>query len=362
MVRIVDDLLDVSRITQGKVELRKERLELGTVVNAAVELCRPAIDAAGHTLTVSLPDEVIALDADPVRLTQVLVNLLNNAVKFTPSGGHIWLIAETTGDLHAGPDQLRIRIRDTGVGIPEELLPRIFEMFMQGDVSLERTRAGLGVGLTLVKNLVALHGGTVEARSSGVGSGSEFTVCLPIDPKAQPARRPAYVPDDLRQARPLRILVADDNDDGREMLGYLLTAEGHTVELAVDGPSAIETAGSFHPDVAILDIGMPGMNGYAVARALRQQPASTPLGADRLVRAGPAGRQGTRGGGRIRSPFHQAGGRQRSPRLSRDGGTHPHRELTRNAPCTVGCREKHTRPFQPDSATSTAQQHPWQRR
>jgi len=277
MVRIVDDLLDVSRITQGKVELRKERLELATVVNAAVELCRPAIDAAGHTLTVSLPDEAIALDADPVRLTQVLVNLINNAVKFTPSGGHIWLIAETVGDLHAGPDQLRIRIRDTGVGIPEELLPRIFEMFMQGDVSLERTRAGLGVGLTLVRNLVALHGGTVEARSSGVGSGSEFTVCLPIDPKAQPARRPAYAPDDLRQARSLRILVADDNDDGREMLGYLLTAEGHTVELAVDGPSAIETAGSFHPDVAILDIGMPGMNGYAVAKALRQQPADTPL-------------------------------------------------------------------------------------
>ena len=278
MVRIVDDLLDVSRITQGKVELRKERLELGTVVNAAVELCRPAIDAAGHTLTVSLPDEVIALDADPVRLTQVLVNLLNNAVKFTPSGGHIWLIAETTGDLHAGPDQLRIRIRDTGVGIREELLPRIFEMFMQGDVSLERTRAGLGVGLTLVKNLVALHGGTVEARSNGDGL-RQRVHRVPADRSARlspPGGRPTS-PTTCGRRRPLRILVADDNDDGREMLGYLLTAEGHTVELAADGPSAIETAGSFHPDVAILDIGMPGMNGYAVARALRQQPAATPL-------------------------------------------------------------------------------------
>jgi CheY-like chemotaxis protein/two-component sensor histidine kinase len=275
MVRIVDDLLDVSRITQGKVELRKERLELGTVVNAAVELCRPAVDAAGHTLTVSLPDEVIALDADPVRLTQVLVNLMNNAVKFTPSGGHIWLIAETTGEMQAGPDQLRIRVRDTGVGIPEDLLPRIFDMFMQGDVSLERTRAGLGVGLTLVKNLVALHGGTVEVRSSGVGSGSEFTVCLPIDPKAQPARRSSHAAEDLRPAKPLRILIADDNDDGREMLGYLLTGEGHSVALAEDGPAAIETARSFHPEVIILDIGMPGMNGYAAARAIRQQPSAT---------------------------------------------------------------------------------------
>jgi two-component system, chemotaxis family, CheB/CheR fusion protein len=271
MVRIVDDLLDVSRITQGKVELRKERLELATVVTAAVELSRPAIDAAGHALTVSLPDEPIALDADPVRLTQVLVNLLNNAVKFTPTGGHIWLIAETVGDRHAGPDELRIRIRDTGVGIKEDVLPRIFDMFMQGDLSLERTRAGLGVGLTLVKNLVSLHGGTVEARSSGVGSGSEFTVCLPLDPKAQPVRRPGYSAEDLQPPRALRILIADDNDDGREMLGYLLGAEGHSVALAPDGPAAIETAESFHPEVIVLDIGMPGMNGYAVARILRQK-------------------------------------------------------------------------------------------
>jgi signal transduction histidine kinase/CheY-like chemotaxis protein len=270
MVRIVDDLLDVSRITQGKVDLRKERLELATVVSAAVEFSRPAIDAAGHSLTVSLPDETIALDADPVRLTQVLVNLLNNAVKFTPSGGHIWLIAETSGDGVSGPDELRIRIRDTGVGIKEELLPKIFEMFMQGDVSLERTRAGLGVGLTLVKNLVALHGGTVEARSSGPGTGSEFTVRLPIDPKAQPERRREYTSAELRAPKPLRILVSDDNEDGREMLGFLLRAEGHSVEVAADGPAAIESAASFHPEVIVLDIGMPGMNGYEVARAVRQ--------------------------------------------------------------------------------------------
>jgi signal transduction histidine kinase len=191
LVRIVDDLLDVSRITQGKVELRKEPLALSTLVDGAVELCRPAVAAAQHTLAVSLPDEAITLDADPVRLTQVLVNLVNNAIKFTPPGGHIWLIADTLGEADAVPDQLRIRIRDTGIGIDGDALPRIFEMFMQGDLSLERTRAGLGVGLTLVRNLVSLHGGSVEVRSDGVGSGSEFTP----SPRWCPAcRRPPRQP------------------------------------------------------------------------------------------------------------------------------------------------------------------------
>jgi signal transduction histidine kinase len=170
MVRIVDDLLDVSRITQGKVELRKERLDLSNVVNAVVELCQPALEAAGHSLTVSLPDEAVILDADAVRLTQVLTNLLNNSVKFTPTAGHIWLIVETTGEVGGHDDQVRIRIRDTGVGIAAEMIPKIFELFMQGDTSLERSHGGLGVGLTLVRNLVALHGGSVEVHSDGVGS------------------------------------------------------------------------------------------------------------------------------------------------------------------------------------------------
>jgi two-component system CheB/CheR fusion protein len=272
MVRIVDDLLDVSRITQGKVELRKERLDLAGLVNAAVELCRPGITASRHTLTVSVPDETVTLDADAVRLTQVLVNLLNNAIKFTPPGGHIWLIAETVGDQGEDPNQLRIRIRDTGVGISRDVLPKIFDMFMQGDVSLERSRAGLGVGLTLVRSLVALHGGTVDVHSDGDGSGSEFTVSLPIDPHAQPGRGTKDVVADAPAVRPLRILIADDNDDGREMLVYLLTAEGHTVAQAPDGPTAVETAGRFRPDVVILDIGMPGMNGYTVAETLRKRP------------------------------------------------------------------------------------------
>ena len=278
MVRIVDDLLDVSRITQGKVELRKERLELATLVNGAVELCRPGITAARHTLTISLPGEPVSLDGDPVRLTQVLVNLLNNAIKFTPQGGHIGLFAETIGERADYPNQLQIRIRDTGVGIARDMLPRVFDMFMQGDVSLERTGAGLGVGLTLVRNLVALHGGSVDVRSDGEGSGSEFTVRLPIDPHRQAAGASTAGPADAPAARPLRILVADDNDDGREMLVYLLTADGHTVAQAPDGPTAIETAATFHPEVVILDIGMPGMNGYTVAKALRAAPdASAPL-------------------------------------------------------------------------------------
>ena len=271
MVRIVDDLLDVSRITQGKVELRKERLELAALVTAAVELCRPGITASRHVLTISLPDETVTLDGDAVRLTQVLVNLLNNAIKFTPPDGHIWLIAETSGEPTEHVNQVRIRIRDTGVGIPAHMLPKIFDMFMQGDVSLERTQAGLGVGLTLVRNLVALHGGTVDVHSEGKGSGSEFTVSLPIDPHAQPGRVTSDVAADAPAVRPLRILVADDNEDGREMLVYLLTAEGHTVEQAVDGRAAVNIAATFRPDVVILDIGMPVMNGYAAAQTLRQQ-------------------------------------------------------------------------------------------
>ncbi len=276
MVRIVDDLLDVSRITQGKVELRKEWLELSTVVNGAVELVRPAIAASRHTLTLSLPDEVVTFEADPVRITQVLVNLLNNAVKFTPTGGHIWLIAETTGDAGAGANQLAIRIRDTGVGMPPAAIPLVFDMFMQGDVSLERTRAGLGVGLTLVKNLVSLHGGSVEAHSEGEGTGSEFTVRLPLVPSVQVTHAEQVVAHGS-DVPSLRVLVADDNDDGREMLSFLLTTDGHVVAALADGPSVLAGIEAFKPDVVILDIGMPGMHGYAVAESLRANPAFTSL-------------------------------------------------------------------------------------
>ena len=269
MVRIIDDLLDVSRITQGKLELRKEVVSLSSIVDGVVELCRPSVKTARHTLTVSLPNEVVLLRADPVRLTQVLVNLLNNAVKFTPPGGHIWLIAETVGEAHDHHDQLRIRVRDNGIGIAPEMRPKIFDMFMQGDRSLERTRGGLGVGLTLVRNLVGLHGGSIDVRSDGLNAGTEVIVDLPMDASVQPGRAAVDAPVETRPARSLKILVADDNEDGLEMLSFFLKSEGHTVATAVNGPSALTVAAEFQPDVAILDIGMPGLDGYHVAKQLR---------------------------------------------------------------------------------------------
>ncbi len=277
MVRIVDDLLDVSRITQGKVELRRELLRLQDIVHAAVELSRPAADAARHVLTVSLPDEPVIVNGDAVRLTQVLVNLLNNAIKFTPEAGHIWLIAEIV-EHPEPPDQVRIRVRDTGIGIPPEMLDTIFDMFMQGDRSLERARGGLGVGLTLVRNLVALHGGTVNAASEGRDRGSEFSVLLPVDAATPRAAGPNERLVEAATQRALRILVADDNEDGRRLLSLLLTGYGHTVITANDGHQALAVAAEFHPDVAILDIGMPGLNGYEVATRLRAlDPGSRPF-------------------------------------------------------------------------------------
>lgn len=268
MVRIIDDLLDVSRITQGKLELRKEPVSLANAVHGAIELCRPALEAAQHVLKVSLPTEPIMLLADPVRLTQMIVNILNNAVKFTPPGGHIYVVAETLGDIAGHPAQVRLRVRDDGIGIAPELRPRIFDMFTQGDRSLERTRGGLGVGLTLVRNLAHLHDGRVDIRSDGVDAGTEVIIDLPVAPPATAMEStPETAPS--KPSRPLRILVADDNEDGREMLRFFLEADGHTVATAEDGASAVAAAADFHPDVAILDVGMPRLNGYAAAQQLR---------------------------------------------------------------------------------------------
>jgi len=271
MVRIVEDLLDVARITHGKVGVHREPVDIRHVISSALELCQPAIEAAHHEVSVSLPADAGGVVGDSVRLTQVVVNLVNNAVKFTPPGGRIQVTVERYDeDDPEYANQVRIAVKDSGIGIDRETLPRIFDMFVQGDSLLEGSHAGLGVGLTLVRNLVELHGGTVDVHSEGLGTGTEFVVLLPIDPESRPAGAapPAAPPP---TPAPLRILVADDYPDGREMLAFLLERQGHTVAVAPDGPSAIEVAADFVPDVAILDIGMPGVSGYEVARELRRQ-------------------------------------------------------------------------------------------
>jgi PAS domain S-box-containing protein len=266
MVRLVDDLLDVSRITLNKMELRRERVSLADVVGTAVETARSAIDAAGHHLEVSLPDEPVALDADLTRLAQVVGNLLNNSAKYTPPGGRIALTAERRNG------RVAVAVRDTGVGIPAESLPRIFDMFSQVDRTLERSTGGLGIGLALVKGLVEMHGGTITAESAGPGRGSQFTVELPV---AQPAAGPADAdPGDGRTpaARGRRILVVDDNRDSAESMAAMLRLYGNEVAVAHDGVAAVEAAERERPEVVLMDIGMPRMNGYDATRRIREQP------------------------------------------------------------------------------------------
>jgi len=265
LVRLVDDLLDVSRITGGKIALRKERVALGDVVARAMETTRPLIESRGHELTISLPPAPVALDADPARLAQVVANLLSNAAKYTPPGGRIWLTAEAAGD------EVVIRVRDTGAGLAPELVPNVFDLFVQGDTSLARTRGGLGIGLTIVRRLVELHGGRVEARSPGVGQGSEFIVRLRALPTAAPAPRaaPAASHDG---ARPLGVLVVEDNEDAAEGLAMILRLWGHDVHVAYDAAAALEAAERHTPDVVLSDLGLPGMSGYELAQRLRERP------------------------------------------------------------------------------------------
>jgi len=268
MVRLVDDLLEVSRITRGKIELRRERVELAAVVQSAVETSRPLIEAAHHQLAINLPLQPLTLEADPVRLAQVIANLLNNAAKFTEEGGQLWLTVRREGD------EAVVSIRDTGLGISADMLPRVFDMFAQVDRTLKRAQGGLGIGLTLARTLVEMHGGRVEVRSEGPGKGSEFTVRLPLavndDPVAEGQPRGTDPPPS--GLCPRRVLVVDDNRDGANSLGLLLKYLGADAHIVYDGPSALEAIRTYRPAIVFLDIGMPGMDGHEVARRVRQEP------------------------------------------------------------------------------------------
>jgi PAS domain S-box-containing protein len=267
MVRLVDDLLEVSRITRGKIELRRERVELAAVVRNAVETSRPLVEAARHDLSVSVSGEPVIVEADPVRLAQVVSNLLNNAAKYTDEGGRIAVSARREGG------DAVVAVRDSGAGIPEEMLPRIFEMFTQVDRTLGRAAGGLGIGLALTRSVVEMHGGRVEARSDGPGRGSEFVVRLPLaaaegsaaDGEARDGVTPAAL-------APRRILAVDDNRDAADSMGMLLRLLGADVQVVYDGPAALAAIGDDRPEVILLDIDMPGMDGYEVARRLRQDP------------------------------------------------------------------------------------------
>ena len=272
LARIVEDLIDLARIVEKKVDIRRERVDIRTIVETALETSRPQMEDGHVRLNVTLPAEPLYLDVDPVRLSQVLVNLLNNAAKHTAPHGQISLIVERAKRPHdEAEDEVVLRVRDTGTGIPASLLPHVFEMFTQGPRTTQQGRGGLGVGLALVQNLVQMHGGKVEAHSAGTGAGSEFVVRLPMS--AAPLRNSEPV---TRQARAdivrKRIIVVDDNDDQVHSLALLLSLMGHTVSHAANGPEAIEQARDFGPDLMLIDIGMPGMDGYEVARRLRQQP------------------------------------------------------------------------------------------
>ncbi|MDC3960419.1 hybrid sensor histidine kinase/response regulator [Polyangium jinanense] len=262
--RLVDDLLDVSRVSQGKITLHPEIIDLGRAVTQAVEMVRPLVESRRQALVVQLPPAPVQVRADLTRLTQVFANLLNNAAKFTPQGGQLGITATREGA------EVVVRITDTGMGIDAALLPRIFDLFTQGDVSLDRAQGGLGVGLTLVKRLVEMHGGAVMAESAGPGRGSAFTVRLPAS-NGEAAGHDSESRAVVEGAKGLRVLVVDDNQDSAETVSLLLEMLGHEVERAYDGPSALAMARGFRPTVVFLDLGLPGMDGYEVARQLRRE-------------------------------------------------------------------------------------------
>jgi len=278
MVRLIDDLLDVSRVSRGKIELKKELLDLKTIVSLAVETSLPLIEAGRHELSVQLPHEPLPIEADPTRMGQVFSNLLNNAAKYTPDGGRLALTARRMGH------EVAVTVTDNGVGIPGALLPQVFEMFSQVGRNLDRAQGGLGIGLTLVRRLTEMHGGTVTAASPGTGRGSTFTVRIPLAveaPAADLEPPPGVVASDTAQQ--LRVLVVDDNVDGAQTLSLLVRMHGHETALAHNGPDALKVIARFRPELAFVDIGLPGLNGYELARRVRANEIDGPGRAMMLV-------------------------------------------------------------------------------
>jgi PAS domain S-box-containing protein len=265
MVRLIDDLMDLSRITRGKVELKKERVTLRSVVDSTVEATRPLIDSAAHKLSVNLPPEPVYFDVDPTRAGQIIGNLVNNAAKYTPDGGHIDITARVEGPC------VVIDVKDDGLGIPKEQLASVFDMFSQVDRTLERSQGGLGIGLALVRKLLAMHEGSISVTSGGSGCGSTFTVRFPVAVELKNAS-PSHARQSKEHEAMKRILVVDDNHDAAECLSMLLEISGHSTRMAHSGPDALSAAIEFQPDIAFLDIGLPGMDGYEVARRIRQDP------------------------------------------------------------------------------------------
>jgi signal transduction histidine kinase/ActR/RegA family two-component response regulator len=268
MVRLVDDLLDVSRITTGKFTLQKQRVQLSAIVDGALDVVRPTLEGRRIQFSVSIPQEPVYLEADPTRLSQALLNLLHNAAKFTEPGGSVSL------DADVAPGTVTIAVTDDGMGIPPELLPQVFHMFAQLDHSLDRAHAGLGVGLSLAKRFVELHGGTLEAESGGVGKGCRFLIRLPTADAPPPARSSELTRDGTAPHVKRRVLLADDNADFVESFTVLLRSMGHEVHFARDGREALRTATALEPDVAFLDIGLPKLDGYELARRIRELPWS----------------------------------------------------------------------------------------
>jgi signal transduction histidine kinase len=269
LVRLIDDLLDVSRVSQGKIELRRSHVTVQDALRSALEASRSYIEASRHTLKMNVPAEPIWLNADITRLAQIISNLLNNAAKYTPEGGSIELSVRTEND------QAVISVADNGLGIPQDMLPKVFELFTQVNRNLDRSQGGLGIGLALVRQLVKIHGGSIEAESDGADKGSTFTVRLPLaetDAEESGAEETRQQTQKADAAKALRILVVDDNVDSAKTTGWKLEMMGHQYTLAYDGLEALSVARGMKPDVILLDIGLPGMSGYDVCRALRRNP------------------------------------------------------------------------------------------